>query len=46
MKNFKIKTIFGSAEGPKARANKIRTYQFYDFYFNIPGKLSVIRCYN
>ena len=37
MKNLKIKTSFVSHMGG---------YQFYDFYFNIRGKFSEIRCYN
>ena len=38
----RIKTYFVGPEKPKARANKT---EYYDFYFNIFGKLSIIRFY-
>ena len=43
MKHYKIMTIFVSPEEPKARANK--TDINFMIYFNIHGKLTVIRCY-
>ena len=39
MKNFMIKTSFVTADGPYTLADET------GFYFDIRGKLSVIRCY-
>ena len=47
MKNQKIKHCFDAAEdGPKARTNKLESILVLNnySYFNICGKLSVIRC--
>ena len=42
IKNYQIEYNFVCPDGQKTQANKTDGYKFYDFYFNISEKLSVI----